>query len=221
MRKNIFIIGGRTQARSLAESLLKKKHIVTLISPDEHFCNRCAEIEGLNVVLGEGSDPAVLADADIYECDVAIAMNDHDADNLIICEICKKMFHVEKTVTIVSDVRRISFFYEMGVDKVVSAITYISNIIEEETVADEVTHIVPVTDGRIRISETQVAQNSKMVGKSLIDIRLPEEAIIGCIIRGNETIIPRGKTVIYQGDTLLLISAASCEEEALQIIKGK
>ena len=50
MRKNIVIIGGKTQSRSLAEILLQKKHRVTVISPDESLCDRLREIDGLNVI---------------------------------------------------------------------------------------------------------------------------------------------------------------------------
>ena len=50
MNKRIYIIGGKTQARSLAESLNMKKYDVTVINKDENFCQRLAEAEGINVV---------------------------------------------------------------------------------------------------------------------------------------------------------------------------
>ena len=40
MNKRIYIIGGKTQARSLAESLNMKKYDVTVINKDEKFCQR-------------------------------------------------------------------------------------------------------------------------------------------------------------------------------------
>lgn len=221
MSKKIFIIGGKTQARSLAESLLMKKYDVTVVNNDENFCQRVAEMEGINVIYGDGSRVDVLEDADINQCDVAIAMNDHDADNLVVCQLCKKIFGVKKTVAMVSDANRTTLFYQMGVDSVICATSAITSLLEQQTIADEVNHVIPVTEGRIRISELLVAENSEMVGKKLVDINLPKEAIIGCVIRDNENIIPRGDTIIKANDMLLLLASAACEEKAIRIITGK
>jgi len=221
MREKILIIGGKTQAKSLAESLLLKKYYVSIISNDPIFCARLAEIDKLNVIYGDGSKIQVLQDADANLYDIAITMYDHDADNLVVCELCKKVFGVKKTVAVVSDAKRTDLFYRVGVDSVVCATSAVSSIIEQQTVLDEINHVIPTTDGRIRISEIIVDDNSVMVGKMLKDIKLPKEAIIGCVIRGNENIIPSGITQICAHDTLLLIASAESEEGAIKIITGR
>ena len=221
MSKKIFIIGGKTQARSLAESLNMKNYDVTVINNDERYCQRIAEIEGINVICGDGSRVDVLEDADINKCDVAIAMNDHDADNLVVCQLCKKIFFVKKTVALVGDANRTDLFYQVGVDSVICAISAITSILEQTTIAGELNHVIPVTEGRIRISEILVSENSEMVGKKLADINLPKEANIGCVIRDNETIIARGDTYIKANDTLLLLASAACEDKAVRIITGR
>ena len=222
MNKRIYIIGGKTQARSLAESLNMKKYDVTVINKDEKFCQRIAEVEGINVVLGDGCRVDVLQDADTFNCDVAIAMNDHDADNLIVCQVCKKIFGVKKTVAVVSDSNRTSLFYQMGVDSVVCTTGAITSILEQQTIASKLIHVIPIAEGRIRISEIMVSEDSKMVGKKLADIDLPKiGATIGCIIRSNENIIPRGDTEIKANDMLLLLSSAASEAEAITLITGK
>ena len=136
MRKNIVIIGGKTQSRSLAEILLNKKHRVTVISPDESLCSRLREIDGLNVIMGDGRDCEVLQDADINQFDIAITMHDHDADNLVTCELCKKVYGVAKTISLVSDVKRKILFDAVGVDTVISATNLIAQTLEQQTLTD-------------------------------------------------------------------------------------
>lgn len=96
MKTRIFLIGGFNKTRSLAKSLIKKGYRVTAINNDKEKCNALAEIEHLTVFVGDGTKPFVLEDADAYNADIAIALTDHDADNLVICELCKKKFHVKK-----------------------------------------------------------------------------------------------------------------------------
>ena len=220
MKKRIIIIGGRTQTRSLAEALLLKGHKVAVISPDETFCQRLAEIRGLTVIEGDGRLTNVLEDADINQYDIAVTMYDHDADNLVTCQLCKKVYGVKKTISLVSDIKRKPLFDEMGIDSVICATDMIAATLEQQTVSDQLSRIVPTTDGRIRISEIGVTTGSPVVGKSLAEIKLPSQTIIGCIIRDDEVIIPYGATVINTADNLLLITTAEKENEAVRAIKG-
>lgn len=220
-RKNIIIIGGRTQTKSLAQSLLLRKHSVTVVSPDESFCHRLTEISGLNVIYGDGTKVSVLADADADQFDIAIAMNDHDADNLVALELCKKIFGVKKTISLASDTKRKPLFDAMGIDSVICATNMVAATIEQETVADEISRIVPTTDGRVRISEVVVTKESAIASKTLAEISLPKQTIIGCVIRGEEFIIPNGSTKISVGDNLLVITSAEHEEAAIVVITGR
>ena len=221
MKKKIIIIGGRTQSRSLAESLLLKGHYVTIISDEEGFCRRLATIKNLNVFRGDGRLCRVLEDADIYQYDIAVTMFEHDADNLVTCELCKNVYGVKRTVSLLSDVKRKPLFDAMGVDSVICAIDFIATTLEQQTVSDQLKRVVPTTDGRIRISEVIVSENAKIAGMKLKDIPLPNQAIIGCIIRNDEVIVPYGATKIMTGDNLLLITDAEHEEEASNVILGQ
>ena len=52
-------------------------------------------------------------------------------------------------------------------------------------------------------------------------IGLPPEVIIGCILRGERSIVPRGDTRILPGDVLILISADKQEISAIQKLTGR
>ena len=46
-----------------------------------------------------------------------------------------------------------------------------------------------------------------MIGKKLWELNLPKEIIIGCIVRDDKSLIPRGDTSVKEGDTLLMITS--------------
>lgn len=221
MKTRILLIGGFNKTKSLAKSLIKKGYKVTAINKEMNCCNVLAEIEHLTVFVGDGTKPFVLEDANAYNADIAIALTDKDADNLVICELCKKKFHVRKTVALISDPKKTEFFYRMGIDSVVCAITAIANIIEQQTFLDEMATLVPIGEGRISIAQVPITQTAPVVDKKLWEINLPKEVIIGCVLRGDQNIVPRGDTRIFAGDVLVLISSDKHEVAAIKELTGR
>lgn len=221
MKTRIFLIGGFQKTKFLAKSLLKKGYHVTAINKDAEKCLAMAEIENLTVFNGDGTKPFVLEDADAYNADIAIALTEYDADNLVICELCKKKFHIKKTVALISDPKKTEFFYRMGIDSVVCAITAVANIIEQQTFLDEMATLVPIGEGRVSIAQIPIAATAPAVGKKLWEINLPKEVIVGCVLRGEQSIVPQGDTRILTGDVLVLISSNKQQMAAIKELTGR
>ena len=221
MKERILLIGGFKRTKSLAASLIKKGYLVTAINIDPGNCKALAEIEKLNVFNGDGSKPFVLEDANAYNADIAIALTERDEDNLVICELCKKKFNVRKTVAVITDPQKTEFFYRMGIDSVVCAISAIAGIIEQQAFLNEMATLVPVGDGRIRIAQVPISQTAPAVDKKLWELSLPKDVIIGCMLRGDKSMIPRGDTRILSGDILVLISTDEHELAAVRELTGR
>lgn len=221
MKKRVFLIGGFNKTIFLANSLLKKGYNVTAINNDYDKCHSLAEMEKLTVFHGDGSKPFILEDANAYNADIAIALTDRDDDNLVICELCKKKFHVKRTVAVISDPKKIDFFYRMGIDSVVCAVSTIASVIEQQAFLDEMATLVPIGEGRIKIAQVPISGSAPAVNKKLWEINLPKQVIVGCVMRGEKSMIPRGDTRILAGDVLVLISSDEHEIAAVQELTGR
>lgn len=221
MKKRVFLIGGFHKTQMLARSLIEKGYRVTAINMDRESCEELAKISKLTVFNGDGSKPFVLEDANAAHADIAIALTDRDDDNLVICELCKKRFDVKKTVAIISDPKKTEFFYDMGIDSVVCSVSIVSNIIEQQSIIDEIETFQPMADGKIRIEQVPVTRRSPIVNKMLKDIKMPKHAIVGTVLRGGQGMVPRGDTVIMEGDTLLLILSGDKAAKIIGEITGK
>lgn len=214
MKKRVLLIGGRSKARSLAMSLIKRGYQVTAVNSTYEDCLDLAEIDKLTVINGDGTKLFVLEDADAGYCDIAIALTPKDENNLVICELCKMRFNIGKTVALVSDPQKTDFFYKMGIDSVVCAISAVTSIIEQQAFIDGISKAIPIGEGRVSISEVPIPDNAPAVGKKLWEINLPKEVIVGCVLRRDITMIPRGDTKILSGDMLVLISGNGQETAA-------
>lgn len=221
MKKKVLLVGGFHKTIALGNSLTKKGYQVTIINDDYVNCLSLAENDEFKVINGDGTKPYVLEDAEASDNDIAIALTQHDEDNLVICQLCKKRYGVNKTVALVNDPKKTEFFYKMGINSVVCAINAITSIIEQQAFLDEIATIIPVGEGHISITEVPIPQSSPILGKKIWDINLPKDVIIGCILRGENSMIPRGDTRLLAGDVLVLISSNDNQISAIKELTGR
>lgn len=219
--KKVLLIGGRSKAKAMAMSLLEQGYRVTVVNSDFDTCTKLAEIKHLNVYHGNGTKPYVLEDIGVQDYDIVIALTTKDADNLVACQLCKRKYKVKKTVSLVSDPKKTEFFYQMGVDSVVCAVSALSNIIQQHALIDEMTNIIPVGKGLVQLVEVNIPSESPVADKKLWEIDLPHECIVGCILRRDTTIIPRGDTRILAGDTLVVITRSGEEMHTVHALTGR
>jgi len=99
---NIVMVGGRKKIDFLAKSLLAKKHNVTLIHDNENYCKYLSRTHDAPVICGDGSKSYILEDANIHGADIVIALTPKDADNLVICQLVKKVYGVKRVFATVS-----------------------------------------------------------------------------------------------------------------------
>lgn len=206
-RKRVLIAGEYKLQKAIASSLLKRGCSVTAINDNGDDCERLADIKGLSVILGKADRKTILEDASVNTMDIVIAVTDSDEENLIISEICKNDYKVKRTIALLEDGEKSSFYYRMGVDRVISPLNVVTAIMEEEALKDEVNNRLTIGNGRMIITETPVHKGSELCGKKLWELNLPKEIIIGCIMRGDENLIPRGDTAIRPNDILLILSS--------------
>lgn len=221
MKNNVLLIGGFHKAKALASSLVEKGYKVTIINEDLKHCMSLAENNEATVIHGDGSKPYVLEEAGAHENNMAIALTQHDEDNLVICQLCKKKFGISKTVSLVNDPRKTDFFREMGIDSVVCAIHTITGIIEQQALLDEMTKVMPLGEGNLSIVEVFIPQHAPSVDKKIWEIDLPKGVIIGCILRGANSMVPIGDTQLLAGDVLILISARDSQIKAIKALTGR
>lgn len=216
MKNKILLVGGFNKTNALANSLISKGYSVTIINENYMNCMKLAENNNLKVIHGDGTKPYVLQDAEAYDNQIAIALTQYDEQNLVICQLCKKKFGIKKTVALVNDPKKTEFFYKMGIDSVVCAINTITGIIEQQAFINEIDTVLPLTQENISISEVSILASSPSVNKKIWEIDLPKEVIIGCILRGENSMIPKGDTKLLAGDIIIIISSKKNQSLAIK-----
>ncbi len=205
----IIMVGGDKTVYFLAREFMRQNFDVVIINRDEKSARMLAEKTGATVVLGDGTNPKLLEEAQARECDVFIALTSHDQDNLIACQIARKNFQIPRTIASVNDPDNERVFEKLGIDIAFSATRIIGSIIAQETTFDTIKSMIPVAQGNVNLTEIALEMDSPAVGKTLAELDLSEDVLIACVIRDGHVVIPRGSTQLKQDDHLLLISESN------------
>ena len=218
---NILIVGGGGKINYLVKSFLSKGHDVTVIENNYELCRKLSKKYKANFIFGDGTKPYVLEDAGISHMSLIIALTPLDQNNLVICQLAKVVYKVNKTVASVNDPENIELFKRLGLDIVISTTDIISSLIEQRAFIEDMDNLFPIEEGKVALMELEIQKDSPVLDKKIKDIGLPDQSIIGCIIRNTEAIIPNGEDKILSDDKLIVLSLPKVQSKVLKIITGK
>lgn len=216
----ILLFGGGKTVYFLAREFTSKGHHTTVITRDPEEARRFAHQLDSVVVHGDGSSPTILEDAGVRQVDVLLALTPADQDNLIACQVAQRMFGVPRTFALVNDPENEAVFHELGVTVAFSATQVVARMIEEQADIDEVINLFPVAGGRVQVTEVSLRGHAPSVDKTLLELELPQESLIATIIRGDDVIIPGGKTHLREGDRLLVVTEPQVYERVMETLTG-
>ncbi len=217
----IVIIGAGKVGFFLAKRLVNNNHIVSIIDKNKLICEETAkDIEAL-VINGDGCDPKILEEAGIMRADVVAAVTGDDEDNLIICQLAKERFNIQRTVGRVNNPDNEHTFSELGIDIPVDATKIIAKIIEEEVSFSDFVNLMSFKRGKLAIVRVDLPEDSPVINKEIKDITLPKDSVLVSILRGETVIVPKGDTVLQPGDDVVALTLIGNEPQLLNLLAGK
>ena len=217
----IVVAGGKSKADFLISSLLDKHHQLVVINDDPEYCSYLARVHSIPIICGDPCKLYVMDEADINDYDIIIALKPGDADNLAICQMAKRIYHVSKAVALVSNPNHVEVFRKLGVNNAISATYMIANYIEQASTVENLVSTLSVEHGQIVLTELLVENTSPVCGQKIMDIDFEENVIISCIVRGADMFIPNGKTDIRANDKLIILSPPERQSAIIQKITAK
>ncbi len=216
----IIIAGGGKVGYYLVKTLLPYKHKITVIESKVELCEKIANEFNISVVNGDGTSIEHLTESKVNGADVFIAVTGKDQENLIACQLAKRNFGVKRTIARVNNPKNIDVFEKLGVDKAVSSTSIIADLIEQEVDYTGMVTLMELKGGMITLSEMQIPQNSRVINKSLKELRIPKGCLLISVIREQEVIIPSGETIIREGDYIITASSMQDKQELKDYFLG-
>ncbi len=216
----IVISGGGMVGSFLAGEMSEKGHTVVVIERDPERCEVLAGQTRALVIQGDGCDYRIQEEAHVDRADVFAAVTGEDDDNLVACQLARISFDVPRVVARVNNPKNERIFNLMGVEAI-SSTTIIGHLMEKQSTVGEIITLQVLRKGDFAIVEVDIPEcGSGACGTRIGDMHLPREVILVTIIRGDESILPRGETVLEPGDSVIAITSVDKEDKLKQILTG-
>ncbi len=214
------IVGGGKVGLNLARELLNKGSEVTLI---EQRRDRYSAIEAeLEYVAqyGDGTELWVLERAGIQRADLLVAVTGDDEDNLLVCQIAREKYLVDRIIARVNNPRNKQFFDLLGIQPSVSATDLILRLIEHEVPQYGTVHLLDLPGEKLEIIEMEVVPGAPAAGRAVQDIAMPEGSLVISVLREDGGFVPKADTVIEPGDEVLVCLDPGLEDDVTPLFTG-
>lgn len=204
--RRVILAGGGNIGKNLAQRL-EREHHVKIIERDPHRAETIAEELTKTIVLvGDCADENLLREEAIENTDVYCVLTNDDEANILSSLQAKRM-GAKKVITIINRPSYVDLMESGAIDIAVSP--------KQVTIGALLAHIRKGSIVRVHSLRRGVAEaieaialgdrrSSKVVGRAVEDLDLPEDTTISAIVRGEDVIIAHHDTVIEENDHVLL-----------------
>lgn len=204
--KRLMIAGGGNIGMRLAESV-EDRYQVKIIERSLERCSLISETLNNAIVLnGEASQRDLLIEENISDTDVFLALTNDDEANIMSSLLAKRL-GAKKVMALINNSAYVDLVQGGEIDIAISP--------QQATIGKLLAHVrrgdvVNVHSLRRGAAEAMEAiahgdeASSKVVGRAIEDIDLPEGTTIGAIVRNDEVLIAHDNTVVEPDDHVIL-----------------
>jgi trk system potassium uptake protein TrkA len=212
----VIVVGAGKVGLNLARELIDKDNELTIV---ENSARRYATVEEElehRAQYGDGSELWVLERAGIERADMVIAVTGDDEDNILICQVAREKYGVERVIARCNNPRNLQHFELLGVKPAVSATDLILRLIEHEVPRYGLLHLLDLPQERLEIIEVEVAKDSPADGAHVRDLGIPEGSLVISILRDGSGFVPLADSKVEAGDEVLLVLDTGLEDQVTE-----
>jgi trk system potassium uptake protein len=218
----VLVAGGGKVGSNVARSLMSHGHEVTLIEQRRFRFERLEDELEHRAILGDATELYVLERAGIERPpDVVVAVTGDDEDNIVIGQVARERYGVEKVIARVNNPKNQEHFDFLGISPTVSAVSSVLAMIEHEVPEHGLVHLLELRREDLEIVEVQVDAGSPCVGKKVQELELPEGAMVIAVMRDGKAEGPDQTSELAPGDQVLAVLRRGKEEDLRKLLLSR
>jgi trk system potassium uptake protein TrkA len=216
--KRVVIAGGGNIGLRLARTLEKSSQ-VKLIERDVRRARKASELlENAIVLNGDAADEELLIEENIDSADVFAALTNSEEANILSAMLAKRL-GAHKVMALINKPSYADLIESSIIDIAISPQTITIGSLLAHVRRGDVVRVHSLRRGAAEALEAVVhgdASTSRVVGKTVEQIELPEGTSIGAIVRGDEVMMAHHDTVVQEGDHVILFLSDRRHLEAVE-----
>ena len=203
--KNMMILGGSRIGIAIARAL--QSHVnVKLIEYKEEKAYKLTEVLEKTLIIHEdGRNIDALMDEGLSNMDAFVAVTGRSETNILAAMLAKRM-GVKKVIAEVENLNYISLAESIGIDTIINKKRITASNIFRFTMNTDVQAIKCLTGSEAEVLEFIAKPDSPVTKGMIRNLNFPQGAIIGGIVRGEETFIAVGNFEIKAYDRVVVFA---------------
>ena len=216
--RRLVIAGGGNIGLRLARAL-EKSNQVKLIERDARRARRVSELLENTIVLnGDAADEELLVEENIDSTDVFAAITNSEEANILSAMLAKRL-GAHKVMALINKPSYAELMESGSIDIAISPQTITIGSLLAHVRRGDVVKVHSLRRGAAEALEAIVhgtEATSRVVGRRVEEIRLPEGAAIGAVVRGDEVIMAHHDTVVRADDHVIVFLSDRRHVEAVE-----
>ena len=205
---NMMILGGSRIGIRIAEELQEEINI-KLVDYNAEKAYRLAErLEKTLIINEDGRNTEAMLEEGLGNMDAFVAVTGRSETNILAAMLAKRM-GVKKVIAEVENLNYITLAESIGIDTIINKKLITASNIFRFTMSTDVQAIKCLTGSEAEVLEFIVKPNSPATKSRIKDMDLPDDVIIGGIVRGNKAFIAVGNTEINAYDRVVVFAMPS------------
>lgn len=208
--KRVMIAGGGNIGLRLAKKL-EDRYSVKILELNPGRCKQLSEALNYSVVLhGGASDQDLLLEENIEETDIFIAVTNDDEANIMASLLAKRL-GAKKVMALINNAAYVDLIQGGDIDIAISPQQATVGILLSHVRRGDLANVHSLRRSAAEAIEVVAhgdESSSRVVGKMVAELDLPEGASVGAIYRtgdeSSDVIIAHGTTVIQSGDHVII-----------------
>lgn len=209
---NMMILGGSRIGVQIAQALQNNVNI-KLIDYNADKAYRLAEMLDRTLIIHQdGRDTDAMMEEGLANMDAFVAVTGRSETNILTAMLAKRM-GVKRVIAEVENMNYINIADSVGVDTIINKKIVTASNIFRFTMSTDVLAIKCLTGSDAEVLEFIVKPNSPATKHPISDMSLPEDVIIGGIVRGDRVFIATSSMQINAYDRVVVFAMPSAISE--------
>lgn len=208
----------------LATWLASESHDITIIDHNPDCLQSVDQNIDAIAISGEVTDFSILQKSQVAEADLFISVTSVEEAN-ILSAIYAKRLGAKKTIARISQMQYLTDddilnIRELGIDELISPESLAAREVRHLINTNAASESIEFENGKINLLGLDITEDATIVGKNMAQIAElspVRDYVVVAIRRDQQTIIPKGDTVVHANDHLFVITHANGMEQVLEV----
>jgi trk system potassium uptake protein TrkA len=208
---------GLTVARTLEERQSRAR--VKIIEPSKDRAMAIADkLRRTTVLHGSALDQRMLAEADIQDAELMIALTNNDQVNILSSVMAKRM-GCRSNLALINNPSFHDMTRSVGIDAIINPGQITVSRVLQHVRRGRIRAVHSIQRGAAEVLEAEALETSPLVGVALRDLDLPDGMRIGAVYRDGAVVKPNGSLRIKAKDRVVIFALERAVKQVEQMFR--